>query len=207
MIAPTFQVTDSKSRAARGNAVAKNTGTQAIRSNREKNSTNRQANVASAELMSHEPKSRDFNSWKPAVPGGSECPPSGRRGAVAVIRRGPQLLVIQRSQHVVAPGAYCFPGGTIETGETPAEAVRRELWEELAVNVVPQHCLWESTTPWNVHLAWWLAELNHQQAPTPNPAEVAACHWLTPAEIRLLPGLLESNHQFLAAWQRGEFTL
>jgi len=36
------------------------------------------------------------------------------------------------------PGEICFPGGLIETGETPAEAAARELGEELLVP--PENC-------------------------------------------------------------------
>ena len=71
----------------------------------------------------------------------------GRRGAVAVIRRGQQFLVICRSQSVAAPGAYCFPGGTIEAGETEREALVRELQEELNLTVEPVCRLWSSITP------------------------------------------------------------
>jgi hypothetical protein len=63
--------------------------------------------------------------------------------------------------------------------------------------------LWESITPWQVHLAWWLAELDEPAAIVPQPAEVESCHWLTAAEIRQLPQLLASNVAFLDAWERG----
>ena len=130
-----------------------------------------------------------------------------RRGAVAVVQSDDRLLVIRRSRHVRAPGAYCFPGGGIESGETPSEAVRRELFEELNAEVVPIRCLWQSTTSWNVHLAWWLAELTNPTQLLANPAEVQSFQWLTPTAIRALPELLESNHFFLDAWERGDFDL
>ncbi len=130
-----------------------------------------------------------------------------RRGAVAVICRDRRLLVIRRSEHVEAPGTYCFPGGAIEQGELPEEAVRRELWEELRVSVRPRRKLWESVTSWQVSLSWWLTELDDTPPPQPNPAEVAAVHWLTPDQIRQLPMLLVSNHRFLDAWQEGVFQL
>ncbi|MCO6459288.1 MAG: NUDIX domain-containing protein [Pirellulaceae bacterium] len=133
--------------------------------------------------------------------------PARRRGAVAVIRRREELLVIRRSLHVRAPGAYCFPGGGIEPGERDEEALCRELREELSVRVTPVRRLWQSVTSWNVELGWWLAELELDEPLVPNPAEVASYHWLTPGQIRDLPGLLESNHHFLDAWQRGEFEL
>lgn len=130
-----------------------------------------------------------------------------RRGAVAVIVCGPRLLVIRRSQAVVAPGMYCFPGGGIEGQETDEEALVRELFEELAVEVRAQRLLWRSITPWNVELSWWLTELISVAAPAPNPAEVESVHWLTPDEMLRLPGLLESNRHFLDAMAQGQIDL
>ncbi len=130
-----------------------------------------------------------------------------RRGAVAVICRQQRLLVIRRSERVEAPGAHCFPGGAIETGESDQETVCRELWEELGVVVQPQRKLWESVTAWHVSLVWWLTHLADDQPLRPNAAEVAAVDWLTPEQLRQLPTLLESNRQFLDAWQRGAFQL
>ncbi len=123
--------------------------------------------------------------------------PPVRRGVVAVIPRGGRLLVIRRSQHVVAPRAFCFPGGGIEAGETEPEALVRELVEELGATVHPRERLWHSITPWNVSLAWWLAACNPAEPLAPNPAEVESVHWLSPAEMLELPELLASNREFL----------
>jgi (d)CTP diphosphatase len=130
-----------------------------------------------------------------------------RRGVVAVIARANRLLVIRRSQKVAAPGAFCFPGGGIEGDESEQQALVRELREELGVAIHPQRRLWESVTPWRVHLAWWLAELPASSALVANADEVESFHWHTADEMLALAELLESNRQFLAALARGEFTL
>jgi 8-oxo-dGTP pyrophosphatase MutT (NUDIX family) len=126
-----------------------------------------------------------------------------RRGVVVVVIRDERFLVIRRSEHVRAPLTYCFPGGHIEPGETEDQAVSRELMEELSVAAAPVRLIWRSVTPWNVELAWWLAEIAPDAALIPNPLEVADFHWLTAAEIRRLPNLLASNLEFLGAWESG----
>jgi 8-oxo-dGTP diphosphatase len=125
---------------------------------------------------------------------------------VAVIPRGDRLLVIRRSQFVRAPGAYCFPGGGIEENEDEAAAVAREVHEELNVHGTPLRRIWSSMTSWSVALSWWLVELPATIEPAPNPHEVESVHWLTVAEMRSLPELLESNHHFLDALAAAEFS-
>lgn len=130
-----------------------------------------------------------------------------KRGVVAVIVRDEALLVIRRSAMVVAPGAYCFPGGAIEAGETEEQALVREAREELRAIVVPQRRIWTSVTSWGVELSWWRADLVEGAHPEPEPSEVESIQWCTPAEMLRLPGLLESNRQFLEALARRELTL
>ena len=134
-------------------------------------------------------------------------PEAVRRGVVAVIVRQGRLLVIRRSQTVAAPGAFCFPGGGIEPGESEEAALVRELHEELALAVEPVARVWHNVTPWHVELTWWSATIAPHAEPVPAPDEVESVHWLAPAEIAELPGLLASNHDFLAALARGEINV
>ena len=131
----------------------------------------------------------------------------GRRGAVAIVVRDGRMLVIRRSQYVVAPRTYCFPGGGIEAGESEEAAIVREVQEEIGIRVQPIRRLWECVTAWKVHLAWWSARFDSHQTPTPNPAEVESVHWFTPREMAELPALLESNRVFLDMIERGEIVL
>ncbi len=129
------------------------------------------------------------------------------QGVVAVVANEGRLLVIRRSRFVKRPGCYCFPGGGIEEGESEEVALVRELREELNVGVRPLRRLWTNTTPWHVKLAWWSAELSTDSPITPNQAEVESVHWYRPVDLWQLSNLLESNLEFLQAWQRGAFEL
>ncbi|MDG2381878.1 MAG: NUDIX domain-containing protein [Pirellulaceae bacterium] len=122
-----------------------------------------------------------------------------RRGVVGVFYRDDRFLVIRRSQRVRAPGAYCFPGGGVEVGETETIALIREMDEELSASVQILHRIWQCETPSGTRLGWWQVNLQPQSPFIPNPAEVESLHWLTLEQVLYLPGLLLTNRHFLAA--------
>ena len=53
--------------------------------------------------------------------------------AVALIDRDARVLIAQRPRGKSMEGLWEFPGGKIELGETPEEALIRELYEELGI--------------------------------------------------------------------------
>ncbi len=56
--------------------------------------------------------------------------------ATAFIMKGSRVLIGKRStRDSIFPGMYELPGGKIEFGETPEEALKREIREELGVGV------------------------------------------------------------------------
>ena len=57
--------------------------------------------------------------------------------AVAVIMRGNDVLIARRPDHVHQGGLWEFPGGKVEPNETVQHALKRELKEELDIEVSP----------------------------------------------------------------------
>ena len=59
-----------------------------------------------------------------------------KRVVAALIVKQGKLLVCQRTRHQTMPLKWEFPGGKIEEGEQPRDAMRRELEEELGIDAV-----------------------------------------------------------------------
>ncbi len=120
-------------------------------------------------------------------------------GILGIIRRDDRLLVIQRARHVKAPSTWCFPGGHIEAGESQAQALVREMREELGIDVEPGERLMTQTKhAGRLVLYCWSATVVEGE-PAANPKEVAEIAWLTPAEIRSKPGVLDGTTAILDA--------
>jgi len=56
-----------------------------------------------------------------------------KRVVAGLILQNSKLLVCQRTRHQTMPLKWEFPGGKIEEGEQPRDALRRELEEELGI--------------------------------------------------------------------------
>ena len=56
-----------------------------------------------------------------------------KRVVAGLILQNGKLLVCQRTRHQTMPLKWEFPGGKIEEGEQPRDALRRELEEELGI--------------------------------------------------------------------------
>jgi 8-oxo-dGTP pyrophosphatase MutT (NUDIX family) len=126
--------------------------------------------------------------------------PDGRiHGVVVACRREDQRwLCIRRSRHVFSPLKVCFPGGTIELGESQEQAIVREMQEELGAVVEPIENVWRWDKPESNLTLWgWTARLVAAEL-KPNPLEVAEILWLTSEYAAEHPHGLPSNRLFVA---------
>jgi 8-oxo-dGTP diphosphatase len=118
-------------------------------------------------------------------------------GVVGVLERAGKYLMIQRAAGLLAGGKWCFPGGGIEPGESPADAIVREVREEVGIVVRAGDKLWEWTREdGRLTLYWWEVFADAGE-PVPNPDEVQACGWMSEDEIRHHPEVLPNNVVFL----------
>ncbi len=68
-----------------------------------------------------------------------------RQRVSAIAIREDKILMVKISDR--GKSWWCLPGGTIEPGETPEEALIREMREELNLQVRPQRRLYEVEMP------------------------------------------------------------
>ncbi len=105
----------------------------------------------------------------------------------AVMIEDGRVLLTQRKSGTHLAGAWEFPGGKVEAGEDPRDALKRELAEEVGVQArvgeiveVTFHAYPEAGRA--VLLLFFEAE-REPTSGEPRPVDVAAVRWARPAEL------------------------
>jgi 8-oxo-dGTP diphosphatase len=107
--------------------------------------------------------------------------------AVALVDADGRVLVQQRAHGALA-GLWEFPGGKIESGETPAIALIRELREELGIDVEAA-CLASAafaSEPLGDRHLLLLLHVCRKWKGIPQPLEATALKWARPIELHAL---------------------
>jgi len=123
--------------------------------------------------------------------------------AAAIIWRGPRLLIARRPEKGLLGGLWEFPGGKMEAGETPQEAARREVREELGMNVeilAPVDEVRHAYSHFRItlhlfHACWISGE--------PSASPEARPRWVLPEELNRY-AFPAANHRVIERLVRGE---
>jgi 8-oxo-dGTP diphosphatase len=120
---------------------------------------------------------------------------------VGVVDDGGRFLLIKRAEATPAAGYWAPPSGRIEPTETAAEAVVREMHEELGLTVRPVREVWTCPShDGHFILHWWLLA-NEATHIRPSPQEVAEVRWCTTKEIvELAPTFEDDVYFFVEVW-------
>jgi len=118
---------------------------------------------------------------------------------VACQRADGRWLLIRRSATVASPLKVCFPGGGIDGDESQQQCARREMLEELGVQITPLRCVWQQSWPQKkLTLFGWHGQLLSMDL-QPDPAEVAEVLWLTESQLLAHGDALPGCGDFLLA--------
>ncbi|MQY10398.1 CTP pyrophosphohydrolase [Streptomyces sp. RB5] len=119
-----------------------------------------------------------------------------REAVVAVLRRDGRVLVIQRGAGTHNGGYWAPLSGKIEPGEGQAEALVREVREEVGLEVTPGRKVWECPTDdGRFVLHWWTASIVSGEV-VPDPVEVSDVRWVTAREFAELHPTFRGDHPF-----------
>jgi 8-oxo-dGTP diphosphatase len=109
--------------------------------------------------------------------------------AAAVIVEEGRVLLTQRKAGTHLAGAWEFPGGKVESGEDPREALRRELREEIGIEAkvgevvdVTFHRYEEAD---KAVLLLFFEAAREAGSPEVQAIDVAAFKWATREELRM----------------------
>jgi 8-oxo-dGTP diphosphatase len=109
--------------------------------------------------------------------------------ACALVDADRRVLICQRPEGKMFPGLWEFPGGKLEPGETPEQALIRELNEELAIRTEAA-CLapltFASHSYGSFHLVMPLYVCRRWQG-VPRAKEHESIKWVRPRELRDYP--------------------
>jgi 8-oxo-dGTP diphosphatase len=109
------------------------------------------------------------------------------RVVAAVIERDGCYLITQRRASAVLPLLWEFPGGRVETGETDAEALKRELRHRLGVDIEPGQMISFVSHPYErygVDLYLYECELARGE---PSSLNVADFRWVASNDFERFP--------------------
>ncbi|MEI6805371.1 MAG: (deoxy)nucleoside triphosphate pyrophosphohydrolase [Myxococcaceae bacterium] len=109
------------------------------------------------------------------------------RVVAALIRKDKKVLITERWPNKHMGLTWEFPGGKVEFGESDEAALKRELMEELGIEVKVGSCCFQTTYSYSnkeVNLSIFRCEITEG---TPQALDVKSLEWVLQSELNLRP--------------------
>ncbi len=113
------------------------------------------------------------------------------RVSAAIIQQNGKYLITRRHKHSHLGHLWEFPGGKLESGESPEDCIIRECREEIDLEIKPLRLFHEvkhSYSEVSVHLHFFICEII---SGTPKALDCAGIAWASAEELK--------NYEFPAA--------
>ncbi len=114
----------------------------------------------------------------------------------AVLRRRGEILIVRRGPSQSGAGFWEFPGGKVEVGEPPEQALRREIQEELGLSIQIEGLVGEVTHAYpkkTIRLRLFWASSTSESLVL---SEHDAFQWLRPKDVNVFE-LSEADRPFV----------
>lgn len=113
-----------------------------------------------------------------------------------------QILIDRRPNKGLMAGLWEFPGGKVEPGETVEECIKREIKEELGIEIeVGKHLITIEHTYTQFHVTLTVHYCSHLRG-VPQPLECDEIRWVSLAEIDQF-SFPDANTQIITALRQG----
>lgn len=109
------------------------------------------------------------------------------RVVAALIRKDKHVLITERWPNKHMGLTWEFPGGKVEAGESDEQALKRELMEELGIEVKVGTCCFQTTYSYSnkeVNLSIYRCEITHG---TPQAIDVKSLDWVLQSKLGSRP--------------------
>lgn len=110
--------------------------------------------------------------------------PHKKIGVAVIINDKQEILIDKRLPTGLMANLWEFPGGKIEKGETPQDCIKREIKEELGVDIIVNHHLIDITHRYSefiVTLSVYICKIITGQ---PQTLECAEIRWVKVSQLQ-----------------------
>ncbi len=120
----------------------------------------------------------------------------------ALVRDGTKVLMSRRRPDQPMPNLWEFPGGKVEPGEAPTDALAREVREELGCHVAVgriHEVVFHAYPEFDLYMLVYAARITGGE---PRPVDVAEVAWIEAAQLPALE-LLPADYPLARALAAG----